>query len=102
MRAERNFRLSRFNGSIALLPIYRFTKDERAEPEAFEDDHRVVYEKVSGSTGVALSGIYTLGYHFNVRSGIKLLIGNRLIRRDVNPDGLSREFVSSFTYTYRF
>jgi hypothetical protein len=95
-RAERNFRLSRFNASIGLLPIWRITKDVVQLPT--EDFKR----SVPGSTGLALSGIYTLGYNFNVKSGLKLLIGNRFIQRQKNADGLSREFVSTITYTYRF
>jgi hypothetical protein len=96
LRAERNFRFSKFNASIGALPIWRVNEDVITNPTTLID------EKVSGSSGLALSGIYTLGYNFNVKSGLKLLIGNRFIKRDVNPDGLSREFVSTLTYTYRF
>jgi hypothetical protein len=104
LRIERNFRLSRFNASIGLLPIYRLTKDVVSIPSLVNPDDPSLntIKKSDGSNGLALSGIYTLGYNFNVRSGIKLLVGNRFIQRDKNPDGLSREFVCSFTYIYRF
>ncbi len=52
--------------------------------------------------GLALSAIVTAGYNFNVRTGVKLLVGHKIVNRDVNPDGLTRELVSSLTYVYRF
>jgi hypothetical protein len=102
MRIERNFRFSRFNASIGLLPIWRITKDEVAIPSLGPPRTEGPTTNVPGSNGLALSGIYTLGYNFNVKSGVRLLIGNRFIQRQKNPDGLSREGVVSFTYSYRF
>jgi hypothetical protein len=49
-----------------------------------------------------LSGIFTTGYNFNVQSGVKLLVGHKITNRDVNPDGLTRELVSSISYYHRF
>jgi hypothetical protein len=102
LRVERNFRFSRFNFSIGLLPIWRITKDNVAIPTLGPPEKPGPVTQVSGSEGLALSGIYTIGYNFNVKSGIKLLVGNRFIQRQKNPDGLSREGVVSFTYSYRF
>ncbi len=104
LRVERNFRLSRFNASIGLLPIYRLTKDVVSIPSASNPNNPSLntVKQTPGSDGLALSGIYTLGYNLDVRSGIRLLVGNRFIQRVKNPDGLSREFVVSFTYSYRF
>lgn len=96
LRVERNFRFSRVNFSIGLLPIYRINRDEITNPNT---GARV---KLEGTTGMALSGIFTAGYSFNVQSGIKLLLGRRILHREVNPDGLTREFVSSLSYYYRF
>ena len=100
-RVERNFRLSKLNFSIGLLPIYRIRKDEftKTGPAANSPETRVI---PSGAKGLALSAIATVGYNFNVQSGIRLLMGHKFVQRDVNPDGLTREFVSSFTYFYRF
>lgn len=95
LRVERNFRFSQLNFSLGLLPIYRITKDVR-------EDNSGNKIKVDGSTGLALSGIATIGYNFNVRCGVKLLVGNKIIQRETNPDGLSRDFVSSISYQYRF
>jgi hypothetical protein len=95
LRIERNFRYSRLNFTLGLLPIFRITHDEitngagqRIEP--------------LGTKGMALSAIFTTGYNFNVQSGVKLLLGHKLEQRDNNPDGLTREFVSSLGYYYRF
>lgn len=94
-RVERNFRFSRLNFSVGLLPIYRVTNDEIE----LADGSKL---KPDGAKGLALSGIGTIGYSFNVKSGVKLLMGHSIIQRDDNPDGLTRELVSSFTYFYRF
>jgi len=102
LRVERNFRFSRFNASIGLLPIWRITRDEVSIPILGPPRTEGTTTKVQGSDGLALSGIYTLGYNFNVNSGFKLLVGNRFIQRKKNPDGLSREGVVSITYSYRF
>jgi hypothetical protein len=94
-RVERNFRWSQFNCSIGLLPIYRINRDEFTNSAGT----RVIS---SDASGLALSGIVTAGYNFNTRSGIRLLIGHKIIQRDLNPDGLTRELVNSITYIYRF
>lgn len=94
LRVERNFRFSRLNFSVGMLPIYRITNDEIELPEG-----RV---KPDGAKGLALSAIGTVGYSFNVKSGVKLLMGHKIVQRDENPDGLTRHLVSSVTYFYRF
>ena len=95
LRVERNFRFSRLNFSIGLLPIYRVTADQIENREGDQI-------KPDGTRGMALSGIATAGYQFNVRSGIKLLFGRKIIQRDHNPDGLTREMVTTIGYFYRF
>jgi len=96
LRAERNFRYSRFNFTLGLLPIFRISKDEITDPNT---NQRV---KLEGTTGMALSGIATAGYSFNVKSGIRLLLGRKITQREVNPDGLTRVNVSTISYYYRF
>jgi len=95
LRVERNFRFSRFNFSAGLLPIYRITNDRITDLQGVEI-------KPDGAKGLALSGIVTGGYNFNVRSGVKILWGHKIVQRDKNPDGLTREMVTSITYNYRF
>jgi hypothetical protein len=99
LRIERNFRLSRFNFSIGALPIYRITPDVITNAKGVRTSTDV---EGNVASGLALSGIATMGYSFNVRSGIRLLIGHKIVKRHFSPDGLTRELVSSITYTYRF
>jgi hypothetical protein len=95
LRVERNFRLSRFNFSAGLLPIYRIRRDEFTNSTGA----RVIS---NDATGLALSGIVTGGYSFNTQSSLRLLLGHKIVQRELNPDGLTREFVSSISYSYRF
>ena len=96
LRAERNFRYARFNFTIGVLPIFRVTKDEVTDVNT---DQRI---KLDGTTGMALSGIGTVGYNFNVKSGVRLLLGKKITQRKVNPDGLTRHDVATISYYYRF
>jgi hypothetical protein len=98
LRVERNFRFSRLNFSLGLLPIYRITNDEILDPTVDPVNHT----KPKGAKGLALSAIGTAGYNFSVKSGIKLLVGHKIIQRDTNPDGLSRVLVTTCSYFYRF
>jgi hypothetical protein len=99
LRVERNFRLSRFNFSVGLLPIYRVTADVVTN---FKGERTSYDLKGNEAKGLAMSWITTAGYSFNVRSGIKLLVGHKITQRAYSPDGLTRELVTSFTYIYRF
>lgn len=94
-RVERNFRFSRVNFSVGLLPIYRVNNDEIRNAAG-------VSVKPDGAKGLAMSAIGTVGYQFNVKTGVKLLVGHKLVQRDRNPDGLTRELVTSASYFYRF
>lgn len=99
LRVERNFRLARFNFSVGLLPIYRITADRITNSAGVRTS-----QDAEGhiAQGLALSWIATAGYNFNLRSGIRLLVGHKIIQRTFSPDGLTRELVSSITYSYRF
>ncbi len=99
LRVERNFRLSRLNFSIGALPIYRITSDKITNHLGIRTSNDA---KGNEASGLALSVIGTVGYSFSVKSGIKLLVGHKIIQREFSPDGLTRELVSSITYIYRF
>lgn len=101
LRIERNFRFSKLNVTAGILPIYRIIKDEfvRSGTEANSPQSRI---SPDAAKGLACSVLMTTGYNFNVRSGVKLLLGHKIVQRETNPDGLTREFVSSLTYVYRF
>ncbi|UXP31261.1 hypothetical protein N6H18_12970 [Reichenbachiella agarivorans] len=95
-RVERNFRFTNFNFNIGLLPIYRITHDERLD---FNTNERI---KVEGTTGLALSALAGVGYSFDVKNSIKFIYGQKIMDREVNPDGLTRHVVTSLSYVYRF
>jgi hypothetical protein len=98
LRAEYNFRFSRFNAALGALPIFRINEDEYIIPATGENI------KISGSAGPVVTLLATMGYSFNVQSGVKLLYGLKVIGRklETNPDGLSRKNVLSLSYYYRF
>jgi hypothetical protein len=95
LRVERNWRFSRLNFSVGLLPIYRITNDEISLASG-------ATVRPKGAKGLALSGIVTAGYSFSVRTGLKFLAGHKIVQRDNNPDGLTRELVTTIGYYYRF
>jgi len=95
-RVERNFRFSKFNINLGLLPIYRLNLDKITSPQSGE-----VVESL-GSDGLALTLLTGLTYNFNVKTGFKIMNGFRLRRRPKNPDGLSREFVSNIGFLIKF
>jgi len=99
LRVERNFRLNRFNFSAGILPIYRITADRITN---FLGDRTSANAAGQVAKGLAMSWIATAGYSFNVRTGVRLLVGHKITQREFSPDGLTRELVTSFTYFYRF
>jgi hypothetical protein len=82
--------------NVGLLPIFRLTPDVITSPATGE---RV---EVEDSKGVAVSALIGGTYNFSVRSSLKLLLGKQVQKRYTNPDGLSREWVNTITYQYRF
>ncbi|SNT37998.1 hypothetical protein SAMN05421640_3649 [Ekhidna lutea] len=96
LRVERNWRFTNFNFSLGALPIYRITKDEAIIPGTTERG------KIEGTTGLALSILGSFGYHFDVNNSVKIIQGIKLVDRDVNPDGLTRDEVLSISYVYKF
>ena len=93
-RVERNWRFSNYNFSFGMLPIYRITKDQI--------NLTGTHEKVDKTTGLALTGLFSAGYHFNVNSSVKFIFGLKFVDRDVNPDQLTRNNVQTIAYVYRF
>lgn len=90
-RVERNFRSTKWNAYLGLLTIYRITKDEVSKGTA---GNRVQVPKTTGPAITALSGV---GYRFSTRVALKAMVGVKIINRETNPDGLSREIVSSLS-----
>ena len=99
-RVEKNFHFSKFNFHIGLLDIIRLGEDKVDSPSTGE---QVLVEDENGtSKGHAVTLLYGIGYNLNVHSSLKFLMGNRLIKRHYNADGLSRECVISTSYVIKF
>jgi hypothetical protein len=96
LRVERNFRFSRFNYFTGLLGIYRITRDVITTAATGQRT------KVNGTDQLSATFINGVGYRISARSSIKLLAGLVIVKRDLNPDGLSREAVGSLSYQFRF
>ncbi|MGF1533434.1 MAG: hypothetical protein ACFCUI_07010 [Bernardetiaceae bacterium] len=96
LRIERNIRFSNVNFSLGLLPIYRLTQDQITSPQTGE---RV---RIKDSDGLALSALVSAGYRFSVKSGVRLILGQRLVDRYINTDGLYRKRILTVGYDYRF
>jgi hypothetical protein len=96
LRVERNFRSARFNTYIGLLPIYRIKRDEITAPVTG------IRTKINGSDGLTLNLLTGFGYRFSTRSALRVVFGVSVIRRKLNPDGLSRQAVNSISYEIRF
>lgn len=95
IRIERAFHFSNLDIRIGALPIYRFSKDQIK-------DNAGDYQKLDGTTGMALSILGNVAYHFNTAHSLKFMYGHKLLDRDVNPDGLTRHNVISLAYVVRF
>lgn len=95
LRVERNFRFLNYSFNLGVLPIYRVTKDQG-----------IIRTRENGAqittTGLALSTLGGFTYHFDVSNSVKLIYGYKLIDRNTNPDGLTRDWVFNATYEIRF
>jgi hypothetical protein len=95
-RIERNFRSTKWNAYIGLLTIYRFTQDEISKGN---ENNRI---KVDQTTGAAITALTGVGYRFSTKVSLKGLFGKKIINRETNPDGLSREWVTSIALEFKF
>ncbi len=95
-RAEGNISYYRFNFSLGFLLINRLNKDLIVSPQTGK---RVAAQGSDGNANTLLGGVL---YHLNAKSGLKLVWGHRLVKRTINPDGLSRDNVVTLTYQFRF
>ncbi len=96
LRVERNFRFAKYSFNLGLLPIFRISKDKTIDRSTGE------YQKLEGSTGMALTALGGATYNFNINNTVKFTYGQKITVRDVNPDGLTRDNVLIVAYLFRF
>jgi hypothetical protein len=94
-RIERNFRSTKWNAYLGILTIYRITPDRVV-------DKNGVRIEAAGTTGAAITGLGGVGYRFSTQTAIKWMGGHRIVNREQNPDGLSREWVTTLSIEWRF
>lgn len=92
-RAERNFRSTKWNAHLGALAIYRINKDNIVLKNKEQDFDETI--------GWAITAVGGIGYHVNTHATVKLLYGQKIVNREWNPDGLSREFVSTLSLEWR-
>ncbi|MBC7451321.1 MAG: hypothetical protein H7259_07505, partial [Cytophagales bacterium] len=83
-RIERNFRSTKWNGYIGLLNIYRLNEDVINKTQD-------IRAQVPNTTGFAITALFGAGYRFSTNTAVKGMFGQKIINRETNPDGLSRE-----------
>ncbi len=109
LRVERNIRFKRMDWHVGLLGIYKLQRPtfidgtgERVEnATAINAGVRTEVETKSAK-GLALSAIIGFTHHLSAKSALQVVYGDALIRREKNPDGLSREQVYTVGYQYTF
>lgn len=101
LRVERAFHFSNLDIRLGLLPIFRITKDEILDVRQGSPTEGQRIE-LDGTTGMALTGLLNVAYHFNTMHSVKFLYGQKITERDVNPDGLTRNNVISLSYVHTF
>jgi len=94
-RIERSFRFAQWSFSTGILNIYRINRDEILDGSGNSIP-------LNGTQGLASNFLTGTRYRFNVHSSVKLLMAFKIRERYLNPDGLSRDFVSQIAYEYRF
>jgi hypothetical protein len=77
------------------LPIYHLMND------SFVDDASMRQE-LNGSQGLTLNTTLYLDYLVNENHSFQINMGSPLLVRQSRPDGLTRSFVATLEYRFRF
>lgn len=84
-----------FTVSPSALSIYHLREDR------FTDANGTV-QSISGSAGLTFNGTLYFDYAINARNNIELNMGKPFITRKVRPDGLTREYIITLEYKFKF
>ncbi len=79
----------------SILPIYHLGND------LFTDELDVERE-IEGSEGLTLNGNLYLDYQLNAKNSLQLNTGSPFIVRDERPDGLTRSYIITLEYKFKF
>ncbi len=90
------FQLSeKFSITPGILPIYHLFEDKYT-------DKNMIQQSIKGSDGLTLNLNAFADYIISKKSAIQFNIGFPVINRESRPDGLTRSFIGTFEYQYKF
>lgn len=90
------FQLSeKFSITPGILPIYHLFEDKYT-------DKNMIQQSIKGSDGLTLNINAFADYIITKKSAVQFNIGFPVITRESRPDGLTRSFIGTFEYQYRF
>lgn len=78
-----------------ILAIYHLGDDEFTTPRNF-------IQKIDGSAGLTLNGNLFILYFLDETNIVELSIGAPFITRTARPDGLTRSYIATVEYKFRF
>jgi hypothetical protein len=79
----------------SVLPIYHLKNDRYTDETGMK-------QTITGSQGLTLNGTLYLDYTLSERSSLNLNAGKPFITRKVRPDGLTREYILTLEYKFKF
>lgn len=95
-RASYSFKLiDKFSITPGLLPVYHLQNDKFTGTDG-------IAKEISGSQGLTLNGILYFDYSVDKKNNFQLGFGSPFISRDVRPDGLTRKYVATLEYGFKF
>lgn len=84
-----------FKITPGILPIYHLSTDKYTDVNEIE-------QEIEGSDGLTLNTNLYFDYEVNSSNAFQLNFAMPLIVREVRPDGLTRSYLVSFEYRYKF
>ena len=96
LRASYPFRITnKFQITPGLLNIYHLSNDKFTNLSGTE-------QEIEGSQGLTINGNLFLDYNINQTSALQLNVGAPFLIRDIRPDGLTRSFIATLEYSFKF
>jgi len=85
----------KFKITLGLLPIYHLSNDKFTDSDAIQ-------KEIVGSQGLTLNANFFIDYAITRHHAIQFNFGAPLIIRDARPDGLTRHYIFTLEYSYKF
>lgn len=96
LRASYPFKITeKLQITPGLLNIYHLSNDKFTNISGTE-------QEIEGSQGLTINGNLFLDYNINQTSALQLNVGAPFLVRDIRPDGLTRSFIATLEYSFKF